>query len=216
MAESYRVHGWVLAIASPLALVGLANHPVASGTDLLAALRAMEAIGYINSIIHGFLMAMMVAVLFGFIGFSRRLGFEQPLVQAGFLAQCVGTFAALSAAIIDGWVYRRLAIAYVDTAADKVDLIRGLFNLSAAMVATWGRLWLIGLAAAVLLWSIVLMRREGPARTLGVFGVLAGGISAIGSLTGFFAMAATVNAMIFGALALWGMGVGVLLLRDKL
>ena len=215
--ENFRIHGWVLAVASPLSMIALANHPVSSGPDLLVNLELLRGgLGLFNAAVHSFLIAMMVVLLFGFIGFSRRLGFDRPLVQAGFVAQAVGTIAALCAGIVDGFAYRRIAFIYSDATAADVDLIRGLYNLSATFTYTWGRVWLIALSAAMLLWSIQLVRQGGAARIIGGYGIAAGAIAIIGSLTGMLSLSVLAVASVFGAIALWGTAVGILLIRNRI
>jgi hypothetical protein len=212
-----RLFGWILALVSPLALIALANHPVASGGDFLSTLKIVATqIGTINAFVHSALMVMTIVLLFGFYGFARRLGFEHPLVLAGFIAQAVGTVAALGAAVIDGFVFWRIAIAYADVTPDQVDMVRGLYNLAGSIVYGWGRLWLLSLAAAMLLWSIFLVKRQGAGRFLGAFGIIAGTIIIVGTLLGMLPLVIMVTAATFGAIAMWGTAAGILLLRDDL
>ena len=215
-SENFRIHGWVLAVASPLVLIGLANHPVASSYNILDAIRSMIAIGYINAVVHGTLMFITIVLLFGFVGLSRSLGMDRPLVQAGLIAQSVATFAALCAGTIDGFVFRGIARLYADATPEQGELVRGLFRLSGSLVNVWGRIWLIALAAAMILWSFELLRRDGPARHLGAYGATAGLIGALVTVSGFLPLSVLVTASTFGSIALWGMIVGILLLRDRL
>lgn len=212
-----RIYGWALTLGSPLTLIGLINHPTGMRSDDFAdVMRSMVAIIPANTTLHATLLAITVVVALGYVGLARRLGLDRPMVQLGLIAHFIGVVAAFSAATVDGFIFGRISTIYLARPVEEVEIARGLFAIAASWVWMWGRVWLIAFAFAMAIWSTQLLRGQGAARLLGLYGLGAGLIIAPGLITGFLPQAIPVTAAVFGALALWGTAAGILLLRGDL
>ena len=92
MRNEDRVAGIALIAAAATSMLAMAHHPT--------SLRAGAMIG----IVHGVMILVVGAMLYGFAHFARRRGLERPAVLAGLIAYGIGAAANIGAAVINGFV----------------------------------------------------------------------------------------------------------------
>lgn len=207
-----RAYGIILIVGSLLAFGGMSLHPSGGGAPLEMVRRIIQS-GSFNAAVHGFLMAVYLLLVLGFFGFSRWLGGNRPLVQAGFIAYVAGAFAGIAAAISAGFVMRSIALGYTDAGPGQEDLVRNAFRVAGAFNYAWGRMWMLAISIAVLLWSIALLRRESPARLVALFGIAVGGVGTIGFVTGLISLSIMAVLGVIAGHTLWSVAAGWLLVR---
>lgn len=210
-----RTHGWIVILGSLAALGGMMVHPTGGGRAL-DMVRSLVRDGGFNAGVHAFLIGVYLALILGFYGFSRRLGRDDPLVQGGFIAYVAGAFAAVAAAMSAGFVNRTLAMNYADATQDKAEYIVAAFRVSGAFNYAWGRMWVIAISVAILLWSIALLRRGGRVRLLGLFGILLGLAGAAGIGLGLLPLSVFALIGVIAGQTLWSVAVGALMVRRSL
>ena len=208
------IYGWIIIVGSLAALGGMAGHPTGGG-KAMDMVRELAANGGFNALVHGFLIGVYLLLTLGFWGFSDWLGSDRPAVRGGIIAYAAGAFAAVAAAIQSGFVGRTLAFNYLDAKPEEVNSIVAAFRVSGAQNYAWGRMWMIAISAAILLWSIEMVRRDGSAKYLGWFGLIVGVAGFIGIPSGLIPL--TVIALIGLILAqtAWSIGAGVLMIRSR-
>lgn len=210
----FRAYGALIIAGSALALGGMAMHPTGGG-KVMDMVRELAANGAFNAYVHGFLIAVYLCLTLGFFGFTRWLGGERLAAQAGFIAYAASIYAAIAAAMSAGFVNRTLAFAYLDAKPEEVNSVVAAFRVAGAFNYAWGRMWMIALSAAILLWSIELVRRPGRARPLGWFGIALGAVSAAGFVLGLIPLTVAALIGVIAAQSAWSVGAGVLMICSR-
>lgn len=185
-----RLVGWMLAVTSAIAVVGMANHPVGA-----------ESFKDYGRIFHGIMMVTAIVVFAALSRFAARSGTERLPIWMGLVCLGFGTAANLIAGSIDGFVVPELA---------ERGLEEQMWPLTWALNQTMaqGAIYLTG--AAFVFWGIDWARKAtGAARIRGAAAALVGVISpvclALGiiNMHAFGAFIAYSIQTIFSMLAAW-------------
>jgi hypothetical protein len=189
--EGDRAAGLALIGAAAVSMLAMAHHPT--------SLRAGATIG----IVHGVMILVVGAMLYGFSHFARRRGLRRPAVLAGLVAYGIGAAANIGAATISGFVAPALA-------GHESALHHDLFAFAWAANQALAGLGVAAVGAAYALWSLDLLRTN---RLLAALGLLAGGVPALLLIGGWIDMHLHAAIMVYAAQALWAVLVGWLMLR---
>ena len=211
--DDTRLFGWLLAIASVLALVFAMMHPQLTARDLPGVLRQMADGARFNGWVHGILMALYVLVFAGLTGLSQRLGWRRPEIAVATIAYALGAFAMIAAAVINGFALAQFSARYLEIRPDQMIPVATAFNLAGSIAGIWAGVGAVATSAAVFAWSLRLIRLPGAAKGVGVLGILIGlgmtGLLVTGGLIldvhGFLA--------VVGSQTIWSVAVGILLVR---
>ena len=206
-----RVCGWTLIVAAGLSVAGMLNHPAAGGHGLAAA-QTIAGIGAAASAVHGFLMVVLGAIVFGFTGLTARLGWNTPTARAAFVAYAAGAMAMLGAAVINGFVMARVAHGLLKRGVTDPALIDALFSALSALAETWAQVGVGGQGIAIALWSAALVRRNLPLAILGACVA----VPTLAGMAGVFALDVHGYLGVVIAQALWTIAIGFALLTDRL
>lgn len=195
MDRNDRHAGVALAAASILAIVAMAHHP--SGPSGHSGL---------NQLVHGVMIVLVLVSLGGYARFAARLGLQRFDVLLGLIACAAAALANVLAATINGFA----APAALEHAVSR-DVLRFAWELNQALA--YGAVYASG--AALLLWSVVLLRRAGFERWLGG-AALAVGVATISLLAGDVVQMNVAGAFVVYAMqAAMGVLVGASLMRAR-
>jgi hypothetical protein len=183
--------GIVLIAAAAASMLAMAHHPT--------SLRAGAMIG----IVHGVMILVVGAMLYGFAQFARRRGLGRPAVLGGLIAYAIGVAANVGAATINGFVAPALA-AHAPAVHHDLFVLAWTANQALAALAVTA----IGVAYA--LWSLDLLRTN---RLIAALGLLAGGVPALLLIGGWIDMHLHAAIAVYAGQALWAALVGWLMLR---
>ena len=214
--QSGRPYGWIIIVGSLLTLAGMLRHPAPPGSGVMETVRWIVEVGAFNQWVHGFLIAVILVLIAGFHGFSGRLTRSPVLGQVATILYAAGGFAGICAAIAAGFAMRSIAVGYLNATPDQEALVSGLLRVLGAFNFAWGRVWIVATSAAILLWSIALLRQSKVARMPGFFGLLAGGVPAVGIVSGLLPLNVPGTIGAIAAHVLWSLWVGYLLVRSRL
>jgi len=189
-----RSAGIALIAAAATSMLAMAHHPT--------SFRAGATIG----IVHGVMILVVGAMLYGFSHFSRRRGLERPAVLAGLVAYGIGAAAAIGAAVINGFVAPALP---GHGAPGHQDLFAFAWAANQALAG----MAVVAMGAAYALWSLDLLRTN---RLLAALGLLAGGVPAVLLVGGWIDMHLQAAILVYAAQVLWAALVGWLMLRGGL
>jgi hypothetical protein len=197
--SSDRVAGGALIAGSLLSVLAMAHHP-----DHVDP-------GGLVGIVHGAMIVLMSVIAFGFAHFALRRGLGRPAILAGLIAYFIGLVADLGAGTTNGFIVPALAAHGADLSGRDVFLLAWEANQALA------RLGVFATAAAFTFWSIDFLRRPGlEPKAIGGLGLLAGLVPATLLATGMTDMHVAGAFAAYAAFAVWGVVVGVHLLRGKL
>ncbi|MCE3001649.1 MAG: hypothetical protein LW860_02945 [Xanthomonadaceae bacterium] len=208
-AAPRRLAGGLLLGCALLAMLAMAHHPHAhGGGDRLAALARIAGP---NAVVHGALLVLLVALVVLLGEFAAARIREAALARAGQVLFLLGGSALVLAALVNGFAVPALAISMAGQAAgpEWTPMLRFAWQLNQAASGFGVLAWAAGIAVL----SVDLVRRRGPSRWVGVYGLVAG--AAIIAAVGSHQVALDVRGfgIVLFALCLWQAGAGVLMLR---
>jgi hypothetical protein len=208
-----KVAGIVIAVCAALSIVAIAAHPQVtthSRGDLLAQ---VIALGPMDRFVHGALMVMVVALVWGLAVFSIRLGFTRATVLAGFIAYTLGAMAWIGAMLIDGFLTPAIATRFAGTPGEQdaaINLLR-LCAISIQILTVFGLVWV---SVGIVKWSGSLLTSAGVPRTVGIIGIVAGLLPpAVVLFSGMTMSPHSLGAIVI-VHAVWYFGVAILLFRE--
>lgn len=211
-----RVAGWAIIGSAFLTLVAIMHHPTVHNAPAAEVLSRIGAISVHDRVIHGALMAFLLALLFGFTVFSRRLGLHHTLPLLGLIAFAAASVALAGAAVVDGFLVPDVARKYAGTDAASIRVGIGLLAYCAIVIQELTRLAITTSCIAVACWSAsMLVPAYGRwTRVVGALGIVAAAYTLIAlSLTGYIGP----HALLGIALAqnVWYVCAGALLVREQ-
>jgi hypothetical protein len=92
-----KVAAVIIAACAIVAILSVAQHPVVETRAPGQAIPELVRLGPIDRIVHGILIAVMAALLFGFSIFSVRRGLGQLTTIGGLIAYALGVVTVVSA-----------------------------------------------------------------------------------------------------------------------
>ncbi len=163
-----------------------------------------------NSLVHGAMIACLIALSVGLDGVRRRLGERALLTRAGALLIGAGFLALSGAAVVNGFATARLAAQTADPAVHEAGghvlwaLNQSLTSLGSLLIAAGAAAWAPGL------WRLGIMGKVSAALGVGM-----AGLAAWWNITdGGFGL--TVAATSLAVFALWSLSVAaVMMIRPR-
>lgn len=191
-----RIAGSALIGAAAVSVLAMAHHPT-----------HVDA-GAMNGLVHGTMIAVQLAIAFGYAHFALRRGARRPAILAGLIAYAASAVVTIGAATINGFVVTGLAARGVAN--------RDIFLFAWEASQALAKLGVYATAAAFACWSLDFLRRPGAeAKAIGALGLAAGpGVAAL-LATGAIRMDVAGAAIAYAAFAAWGVAVGLHLIRGK-
>ncbi len=205
-----RVCGWTLVVAAALSVVGMLHHPSVGGHGMTAVANLARMSGIANGV-HGFLMVVLGTLVFGFSGLTSQLGWRVPAARAGFIAYAMGAMAMLGAAVINGFVFSKVAEGFLARGNTDVMMIDTMFSALAAISTTWAQVAVGAQAIAISLWALALWGRNRP---LAVFGAVAA-VPIYAAMLGIFALDVHGYLGVVVVQAVWTIATGLELIRGR-
>ncbi|MDF7777750.1 hypothetical protein P1X14_21015 [Sphingomonas sp. AOB5] len=179
-----RIAGGVLVLAALGIVVMMGHHPSSSHAVAL------------GRFVHGALIALIGATLFGFVHLARGIGLDRPLALAGLVAYAIGAFGGIGAGTINGFVMTGLYEHGITNRELRLFAWEANQALAQLGVAASG--------AAFLLWSIEICRYPGwAARGLATLGILGAVVPLVFLWSGLLSMNLSGAILVYGAHAAW-------------
>jgi hypothetical protein len=205
-----RTAAYALIGGSAAGLVTMMLHP--SGHDVIRN-AAAGAPNTLNSSVHLLAIMAQPVVLAGSLGLTVRLA-RRDLAFGAFSFFVLASFAVVAAALASGYI----APAVLD-GMDAVDEARRARMMSALgytgiLNQAFAKLYVVLAGAAILLWSLAILKGTQLSRWLGVYGIVLG----LGLITSMALNALPLDIHGFGAVAIlvgaWFVWAAVRLLKD--
>lgn len=209
-----RLAAAVIAACAIVAILAVAQHPVVATHAPAQAIPELVQLGPTDRMVHGILIAVMAALLFGFSVFSLRRGFARQSTVVGLIAYAAGVGAMIGAALIDGFVTPDIAARYVRVSPEDITAAMPLLLFSAVAIQNLTKLGFVAMSTGIFGWSASLLRSPGTLRASGILGMAAALLS-----LGIVAYTHYLNPHILGAIvivqALWYLAVAGLLVTRR-
>ncbi len=202
--------GWILLLGSGLSVLGMLHHPTAGGHGLVAVQNLARMADLANAV-HGFLMVVLGAMVFGLSGLTARLGWSSPAPRAAFIAYAIGAMTMLGAAVINGFAYSRLAGWFLAHKTTDPMLIDAVLAALGSLATTLAQVGVAGQAFAIALWALALWRHN---KALAVLGAVVA-IPSFAAMFGAFPLNVHFYLGVVVSQAVWTMAVGAAMVRGR-
>jgi hypothetical protein len=206
-----RVAAIVLIAAPLLEILAMAHHPTVHPQDAVQLVTRIKELAPLAALVHGFLIALLVATLLALSEFSIWRGLRRAPVRAALMAYGTGVVLMICAALVSGLVAPRIAGAGADLVPTDAVLVTKLVAVAMLFNQAFARCGAILMSLGICAWSMDLLRDRHI--LLGGFGTVCGIGGGLAVLSGLLrldvhgAMAVTVLD------AVWTVGVGWHVLR---
>jgi hypothetical protein len=209
-----RMAGLALIAGSAGVIVTLSLHP--SGRELFEP-GTLESAARTLIAVHSLALCSLPVWFLGACGLSRRVGSPgNPGDQFGFAGLVLYGFALTAmmiAVVMDGLVTPGLARQIIDTTGTVGQGWRIAFNFNGILNQAFVRVFVVASSAAIVLWSVSIIRSRALARGLGICGCLLGAATVITLLSGQLDRQAHLFGVVIVGQAVWFIAAGALLFR---
>jgi hypothetical protein len=175
-----RVAGFVIVASAVLALGAIARHPTVGAArgsaDVLAQVAALSTA---DEIVHGTLIVLVGALLFGFTVFSQRCGLHRGVVLLGLIGFAIASVNMIGAALLDGFLIPALASRSAGASPQSIDVALQVITAAATAIQILTKFAIAVTAVAVASWSVGLVRSSGVSRTAGFVGLASAVVSVV-------------------------------------
>ena len=207
--------GWLIVACSALSVLMMSHHPTVSSDGGMGGFVAgVGSVAVVNQIVHGSLIALMLALVPAFLVLTRELG-RSLAVRFGFVAHVTGVLWMSGAALIGGFATTALAARYAEANEAELEAARHAFRALSVLQHVLAEAGTFGLVLAVLGWSTAMVRWAGLGRWCGVLGVLVGVAPIAGLATGALRLHVHGMTSVLVALAVWWIGAAAQLIRGR-
>jgi hypothetical protein len=207
------IAGTVIGIATVLTIALVAHHPVAAGQDHSEILNDIVRQASMDRLVHGGLIAIVGALLFGFSLFASCLDASRPLIRLGLIAYTAGCAGLVGAAVIDGFITPDIATRFAAAPADDLRVAYGFLIFGGSAIQYLTKLSFVLLSTGIASWSLALIGAGGPRRWAGLFGLIAGGVPTLLILTTGTVMTPYSLIAILALQGVWNLAISALLIR---
>ena len=166
--------GVMLAAISGLAIVALLYHPVAHGNDAVAVMGSMRSQAMMDRIVHGSLAIIYGILTVGMFVFASRLGAWRLPVLLGLISFSCALVLIVLAAVTDGFIAPAIVERCPPSSAACTSQALVMLKFGALQIEYLTRFAFVGIAVAVLGWSLALISTYEAPRWSGIAGVAAG------------------------------------------
>jgi phage shock protein PspC (stress-responsive transcriptional regulator) len=211
-----RVSGLALATASILSAAFMTQHPSLHSAGIAEAIEEIGRKAFATRLVHGALIALMGVIVFGFWGLANRLGLQLATVRLGVVAYSIGTFTMIGAAVVNGFVVPGLAARYAMRPPEDLESVRHLLTLGHEAGQALAAIGVVATSAALLCWSLAMVRRTGTTRVIGGGGALLGAVTVIAIVTGWLRLNVHGMGAVMLTQSIWTIAVAIQLLRRRI
>ncbi|HMF57789.1 MAG TPA: hypothetical protein VK619_15710 [Pyrinomonadaceae bacterium] len=206
------IYGIALIFGSLGMVVTMLFHP--TGHDLLAQAdqlaRRNEMIAVVT---HSLALASIPVLFFGFLGLSKRLGWDHALVPAALVAYGFGAVAAMCAAVFSGLVAPVLTRQMLTADDSTQQVLDAVFHHNGLLNQGFAKVFVVASSLAIVFWSVSILRIGSFARAAGLVGCFVGLVGLAGILSGHLRLDVHGFALFIFAQSVWTILIGVLLCR---
>jgi len=202
-----KVAGLALILGALGLLATMAVHPTGGSMEKIARQARL------NTAVHALAIGWAAVLTFGFVRLSRAIGSDRPSADAGLVAFIFAIAAGTLAPILNGSVIQGVADRALAADAAAQPAWHALASYNHLLSAALAQVLIAGASAAMLLWSMGLLRIGRSWTYLGVAGVAIGLLSLLALFAG--RMRHNIHDFLLWVLGLtgWTTALGILLCR---
>ena len=211
---SMRAPGIVLIAAGAITIAAILHHPTGRGDTDAEFVASIVRVGAMLRLVHGAMIALLLAITYGVAAYALRRGVDRPLVLAGLLTFVAGVFVMLPAPLLDGFVLPDFA-AQAQANAEIMAAFPAWSRFSMDMLLAFANASSVLISLGIALLSLGMMHERGVMRWFGLAGVMGVLPGALAILAGKLQLDLHGMTLITVVWCAWFVGLGALLVRGK-
>jgi hypothetical protein len=193
-------------------IITMAFHP--TGHDLVTS-EHFDSMMRLAVAVHALALICLPIIFLGTLGLYRRLAGANRLSLTALVMYGFAAVAVMNAATLSGLVAPGLARHMLTNEAGSRDMWSIAFHLSGDLNQAFALVFVVASWAAILLWSIAILRSGNFSRALGIYGCCVAPITLIAVLSGHIRLNVHGFGMVVLSQAVWFISAGVLLWKEK-
>lgn len=209
-----RLPGLVLIGAAVATIVGMLHHPTGHGSTGEELAESLVQAGPMLRIVHGAMIALLLAMTYGVTAYANRRGLDRPLVLLGLLTFVAGIFVMLPAPLLDGFVIADFA-AQAQGSADVMAAFPAVSLFAMDILLAFAKASSVLISFGIALLSVGMMHDRGATRWLGIVGAITALPGASAILVGHLQLDRQGMTLMVVCWSVWFVGLGVQLVRGK-
>lgn len=167
----------------------------------------------ISILAHSLALISFPVIFFGFLGFSRRIGLNRPLVSAALIGYGFGGLAGSGAAVINGLVAPAIMRRMNGADPETQKFLHLILTNNALIGQSLTKIFVVASSLAIVCWSVGVPKLSRLARVLSVIGYVIGALGVIGILSGHLRLNVHGFGLLIFGQTFWIILAGVLLYR---
>jgi hypothetical protein len=162
-------------VATIATLILVAHHPVVGpGGTPQESLSSIVALGQIDAVVHGMLIAMVGLFAYGFAVFGVRLGLQRGPALLATLAYLLGCISVVGAALLDGFVIPDIAARFSTSTDSQIQVAHGILASCGIAVQVLTKFGFSLMSVGFIAWSLALWGSSKRIRWLVTVALAAG------------------------------------------
>ena len=205
-----RKAGWALILGSVGGMVTMAIHPVGGGklsTEQVMHLMSMSGIA------HGLALVSVLLLFLGTCGLAKFLAGPDRMAFSALVTYGFAAVAIIIASSVSGWIVPdTMKLMTRDVPANEGTwriVIASIFRINQAMA----RIYSVGAAVAIVLWSVSCLRMGRLSRGIAIYGCVTAPLIALLIFVGHLRLDVHGMTAVMVSEVIWFVGMGVGLLR---
>lgn len=166
------------------------------------------------TIVHSLALVSLILLFLGVLGLSQRLRGTGRLDVIGLVLFAFASVAVMGAAVMDGLVAPNILRRIGEAAPAAAETWRVLLRYNFEVNQAYARLYAVTSSAAIIFWSVSILRARSLGRGLGFYGCFIGATSIIVVVAGLAMDVHGFAAVVLGQ-GIWFVTAGLQLWRDS-
>lgn len=205
-----RKGGIALIVGAIGGVVTMSLHP--TGHQLFAPGR-FAAVALLGASVHTLAIASMPISFLGALALSQRVSSSDRLGVSALVVYGFALAAGMMAAAVSGYVAPGLAHNLMAASPPEADGWKLLFDYNGRLNQACARILAVASSAAIMLWSVAILRQRPFARGIGIYGLVVGAATILAVMSGVLVLDVHGFGLVVFTQAIWFITVGVLMCR---
>jgi hypothetical protein len=209
---NHRMGGLALIAGSVAGIITMSQHPTAK--DLFAP-GQLAPMAQMLIVVHALALVSLPVLFLGALVLWRQLGSSDGFAIAGLVLYAFATVAVMNAAVFDGLVTASIAPQIAAGTPATSEGWRIAFMYNGQLNQAFARVFVVASTAAIVLWSVAIIRNGALARALGWYGCVLGPITVFAVFPGHLRLDPHGFGLIVLGQAVWFISAGAQLCRVR-
>lgn len=200
-----RMSGWALIAGSVASIITMALHPMGHGISPAQ----FHSVARMAVAVHALGLVSLPIMFLGACGLSQRLASGARYALAALVTYGFALAAVMNAAVFNGLVAPTVAGRIIDAGIQASDTWRVASRYNSELGQMFALVFVVASSAAILLWSVAILRSGALARGIGIYGCILAPVTMLAVLSGHLRMDVHGFGAIILGQAIWFISAGI-------